>query len=542
MARLKDYLNDETLRRVQDAFSALAECPLRVHNPEGQLALDAGEDHEEIWRESLDLANEASLSDEMISGSGQSLAVPIVLDGETLGSVRLPVAAGKTGKKHREYYQDLLRLMAGVLARLCNDAIELRGRIEQLMALHRVTAEITEGREVSQILKTATRVVAEALKAKASAVRLLDKDKAELVIKAGFGLSEKYLKKGAVKLTRSPIDREVIQTGKTVYVEDMRTDPRVLYPKDARREGIVSGLCAPMVYRDRTVGVMRIYSGENQEFDWFQTQLLQTVANATAAAIVHARLYDQAVELFQARREISMASEVQRRMIPQEPPEIEGFDLGAAYVPSRQLGGDFFDFLDLPARNLGIAICDVVGKGVRASLLMASIRASLHAHAVHVYDMAEILNLVNRSVCADTLSSDFATLFYGVLDTATRQFTCCCAGHLPPVVVRDGKVVDLITSRGGVVGVEPDMTFPVDSVTLQPGDTLLMYTDGLSESVNFAHEPYGRQRIEQALQYAVTQDYSAQGIVRHILWDFRRHCALHSRQDDVTLVVLKTSK
>lgn len=541
MARLKDYLNDETLRRVQDAFSALAECPLRVQNIDGQPALEIVDEEPESWRDALDLGNEVSLPKLAEGSISQALEVPIVVDGERLGSVRLPAGEGKSGRKHRDYYLELLRLMAGVLGRLCSDAFELRSRIEQLMALHRVTAEITEGRELSQILKTATRVVAEALKAKASAVRLLDKDKGDLVIKAGFGLSARYLKKGAVKLSRSPIDREVIKTGKAAYIRNMQTDPRVLYPRDAKREGIVSGLCAPMVYRDRTVGVMRIYSGEEIAFDWFQIQLLQTVANATAAAIVHARLYDQAVELFQARREIDMAGEVQRRMIPSESPEIPGFDLGASYVPSRQLGGDFFDYLELSDDRLGLTICDVVGKGVRASLLMASIRASLHAHASHVSDLPEVLGRVNRSVCADTLSSDFATLFCGVLDPRRRELTYCCAGHLPPILLREGRQVELLSNRGGVIGVDPDMAYPADRVVFRKGDVLLLYTDGLSESLNFAHEPYGQQRIEDALRYAATQEYSAQGTVRHMLWDLRRHCGLHSRQDDVTLVVLKAT-
>jgi sigma-B regulation protein RsbU (phosphoserine phosphatase) len=543
---LQDYLSDETLARLQAAFSAVADRPVRICDEFGQPLVSIPRDPR-VWQKSLDLKG---CCDELMNRRARPSrpesvdgGVAIALDEGIVGQVRVFADAARgeiPGKPPSlaDYQKNLLLLMAAVVARLCNGAIELRSRIEQLMALHRVTAEITGARELDEVLDIVTRTVVEAMKAKASTIRLLSRDRQELLIRAGYNLSAEYLNKGPIRVSQSQIDQEVLTSLRPIAVDDLRTDPRVLYRDDSRREGLVSGLCAPMVYKDKPVGVLRVYTGEATTFDWFEQQLLQTIANAAAAAIVNARLYQEAVRSAQMKRELTLAGEVQRRMIPKETPRIEGFDLHAAYVPSQQLSGDFFDFIDLEPENLGIAICDVAGKGVRASLLMASIRGSLRAHATNVYEMSEVLEHVNRDLCADTLSSDFATMFYAVLHTQTRELTYSCAGHMPPILIRSGTVCHLETS-GGVLGILPEMQYPVAKFTMNPGDMVLAYTDGLSEALNFEHEPYGRQRIEKAMLYAATQEYSAAGTVRHMLWDLRRFCGLHSRQDDLTMVVVK---
>jgi sigma-B regulation protein RsbU (phosphoserine phosphatase) len=215
-----------------------------------------------------------------------------------------------------------------------------------------------------------------------------------------------------------------------------------------------------------------------------------------------------------------------------------GLDVAAIYVPCFELAGDFYDFLPLPSDNLGLAVCDVVGKGVRASLLTASIRASLRAHAMNIYDMSQVLRRVNRDLCADTLSSDFATLFYGVIDARNRRFTYANAGHVPPLFVRGQKVTHLNTG-GGVLGVDTDLKWRQEVIPLLPGDVIVAHTDGLHEAMNFEDEPFGRKRVEQAAMAAVGQAQNAEGIAKHILWEMRRFVGLQTPHDDLTLVAIK---
>jgi phosphoserine phosphatase RsbU/P len=235
---------------------------------------------------------------------------------------------------------------------------------------------------------------------------------------------------------------------------------------------------------------------------------------------------------------LRLASVVQRRMIPAQPPSLPGLDIAAEYVPCFELGGDFYDFLPLPNDNLGLGVCDVVGKGVRASLLMASIRASLRAHADNVYAMSEVMAKVNRDLCADSLSSDFATLFYAVIDARTRRMTYANAGHVYPLLVRDGQVCPLDTG-GGVLGIDASAAWEHDSFVLQAGDVVLACSDGLTEAMDFHDEQFGTERFEQSSLRAVAEQDTADAILKHVLWEMHRFSGLHESCDDLTLVAVK---
>jgi serine phosphatase RsbU (regulator of sigma subunit) len=544
LPRLTDYLNEADLRGLQDAFSTVAGMPISICDPDGTpLRLRPAE---KDWTETFAPEGlEEAVQRQKRRRSPQAESAPadlsVQLDGETVGRVRLTEArpsAQRLGDPQAETRGQLLKLLSGLLVRLCEANRKLHHRVDDLVALYRVTAQFSERHDVQGILDEVTRVVVETFDAKASAIRLLSPSGKELLMQASWKFTPEYIEKGPLLVADSAVDRQVLETGQPVYVADMRSDPRVVYPDEARAEGYVSGLCVPLMYKNRPEGVLRVYMGEAFEFDWFDKQLLRTIASGAAAAIVNARLLDEAQEGWQVRRQLQIAATVQQRMIPTSSPAIPGMDIHAVYVPSQEVGGDFYDFIPLPQGNLGVAICDVCGKGVPASLLMASIRFSLRAHAAGVYDMSEVLSLVNRDLCAGTLSSDFATMFYGVLRHEDRMFTYACAGHMPPILVRGGEVCQLETG-GGVLGVLPDMEFPQDYFHLEAGDTIFAYTDGLNEALNFQGQEYGRERIEQALLFAVEQGYSAHAAADYVVWDMRRFAGLHARPDDLTLVCIR---
>ena len=473
--------------------------------------------------------------------------VPIVVHEEVVGRIttgtaaqpgnvlQAPVGASMDVSTRMLRY---LGLMANVISRMCDREKQLRTRVEELAALYRITAEFTNRRDLQSLLNFVATSVVEVLGVKACSIRLLSEDRKELVIKAVANMSQEYLNKGPIVVAQSKIDNEVISTLKPVYIADERTDPRIMYPAEAKREGIVSALVAPLVYKGHPEGVIRVYSGKKHKFDWFEESLLMAIAGEAATAIVNSRLNDEAAHAATMRRALGMAAEVQRRMIPSQPPNLPGFQVAALYVPTYELGGDFYDFIDLPPDNMGFAICDVVGKGVRASLLMASIRASLRAHATGIYEMSEVVGRVNRDLCADVLSSDFATLFYGVLDYKSRRFTYTNAGHPSPLLIRAGQTCAM--SSGGLpLGIEPAAKWGWDSFVVKSGDVILAYTDGLSEAMNFEDVAFGSKRVEQAALAAIGQGKNAEGILRHVLWEMRRFAGLQTRFDDLTLLAIK---
>jgi len=514
VSTLSDYFDAESIRRLQQAFSAILQCPVEIC-PEPR------------W------------------SPGELYTVPITLHGRPIGAVGLhrgylpgPPGQGQPSEPETRSRLRFLDLTASLLGRLCEDRHELRRRAEQLATLYKITADFAAPQDLKATMDTVAQTVVRVMGAKACSIRLLSEDRSQLVVQAVANLSPQYLAKGPILISQSKIDREVLETLKPVYIADERTDPRVLYPAEARREGIVSALCAPIVYKDRVEGVIRVYTGEPHEFDWFETSLLEAIAAQAAAAVVNTRLRDEALASANMRRALATAGEVQRRMIPQAPPQIAGFDIAAVYVPTYELSGDFYDFIPLQDDSWGLVVCDVVGKGVRASLLMSAVRAALRAHAAHFDDVSTTIEHVNYNLSADTTTGDFATLFYGALDPKRRRITYANAGHIPPVLIRQDGTLTL-SHRGGVLGIDSHARWASHQQDLETGDVLLMYTDGLSDAMNFKDEPFGHERIRQAAIAAINEGRSADSIARHIVWTMRTFCGLQTRFDDLTLLVVR---
>jgi sigma-B regulation protein RsbU (phosphoserine phosphatase) len=373
------------------------------------------------------------------------------------------------------------------------------------------------------------------METKAASIRLIDVEKDELVIKAVYNLSSEYLNKGTIHLSKAQIDRIALSAEGFEYVADMGTDPRVQYPQESVREGIVSMLSAGMRYKGKPIGVLRVYTEKQQAFSPLKIDLLKAVAAQAAAAIENARLLRESVQAAALEKQLQMAADVQQRMIPQSPPQLPGVDLASVYVPCFELGGDFFDFIPFADENLGIAIADVAGKGVPASLIMASVRAFLRAQVDNVYYLYEVVRRINLMLCRDTKLGEFVTLFYGVLDAKNLRFTYTNAGHIPALVLREGKVIEL-AGDNMVLGVNPDEPYKQFLMDLKKGDLLLFYTDGLTDAANFEGARFGRQRVIEAFQKGGD---TADIVAQNILWELRKFVGMAKRIDDVTMIVAR---
>jgi sigma-B regulation protein RsbU (phosphoserine phosphatase) len=431
----------------------------------------------------------------------------------------------------------LAELLAGLLSRLCYQDLQLRLRIEELGALYGISGLLAGTFDLQQVLNEVVRRVGEVMRVKSCSLRLFDDQTGELPIKAVYNLSREYLNKGAVRVAENPVDAQAL-SGQTVYIEDVPNDPRVRYPDEARREGLASGLIAGMFYRGKPIGVLRVYTGERHRFSPFEAGLLRAMAAQAASAIETARLYQEELQAERVRKQIMMASDVQRRMIPAAPPRHSNLTFGTVYQPSLGVGGDFYDFIELQDGRLGVAIADVVGKGIPAALMMASVRSVLRATATQTASLARVIERVNRHLSRDTLVSEFATLFYCVISNDGRRLTYCNAGHNPPLVLRNGTIREL--AEGGlVIGIHRDEHYGQSQVRLQAGDVVLLYTDGITEALNFEGRRFGVERLKESLRkYG---NLEARPIANNILWDVRRFVGLAEQSDDQTMVAIKVT-
>src|SRR5262249_2201469 len=217
----------------------------------------------------------------------------------------------------------------------------------------------------------------EALHADAGSVAVLEDSSEDLVMKASRGLSAAWLESSAKASYAGEIRRAALG-GEIVCVRDLASDPRMDDPERAREEGVAGLICTGLMYHGRAIGLVRLYSRTPRDFTKAERGLLRSIADQSAAAVINARLRRLREENERVRRQVRLAADVQRRMLPRATPEVRAFDIAARYAPSFELGGDFYDFINLSG-HLGIVVGDVVGKGVPAALLMSAVRASLRA-------------------------------------------------------------------------------------------------------------------------------------------------------------------
>jgi len=561
--KLTDFMDLSTLQEIQDGFAAVANVKATITDADGNLLTQPTPTSDFLKRQSVI----AEAQQDGPQREGGEYVAPIILNNHRLGTIRmaarsvapppdegrLAALSEKLGVDVKELKQavgqltrtrgakpaaiQFLFLLANAIAKLCYQEFQLRQRINELTAVYNVTMMLADARDLGIVLQRTVRAVCEVMETKASSLRLIDYDRDELVIKAVHNLSAEYLGKGRIRLSQAAIDQQAMASKGYEYVRNMGQDPRVLFPQEAKREGIVSMLSVGMRYKGKNIGVLRVYTAQEQTFTQFQIDLMKAVAAQAAAAIEHARLVQETMQSQALERQVQMAAQVQHRMIPHQPPAIPGVDLAAVYVPCYELGGDFYDLIELPYNNLGMVIADVSGKGVPASLTMAAVRAALRAQVDNVYYLYEVLRRINLMLCRDSSPGEFVTLVYGVLDGRNRRLTYCNAGHPPGMILRDGKIIEL-NSDNMVLGVDAEEKYVQSLVDLRVGDTLLLYTDGLMDAMNFEHERFGKQRIIEAF---APGGPSAEAIVQTILWSQRRFTGLAKPTDDVTMIVAKVN-
>ncbi len=445
-----------------------------------------------------------------------------------------------------EDIQRFADLLAHILSTLYGQARRIGRQLRDLQIVHDLAQLLSGTLDLQEILDKTVRRVVEVMDVKACAIRLLDVETGELVIKAVHNLSEEYLRKGPVLLQNSPIDAAAF-ADESVYIENVPTDGRIRYPDNARREGLVSGLCVSLTYRGQTIGVIRVYTGRKHTFTDLEVSLLRSIGSQAASAIIHSRLYQERAITDRVHRQMETAGQIQRRMVPPAPPPKAGYDFGCIYDPSLEVGGDFYDFIELPDGDLGICIADVSGKGIPAALFMASIRSTLRAFAPTSDDVTRIMRHVNRQLCNDTLVGEFATLFYGVLSAEGRTLTYCNAGHVQPMILRGhsplkpglagGREFFELEAGGMALGIRGGESYDHEQIRLQEGDIVVLITDGVPDAMDFQGTAYGRERFLASIEKHRHLD--AQLMAQQLQWDVRRFAGLAEQADDITIVVVK---
>ncbi|HKP71481.1 MAG TPA: GAF domain-containing SpoIIE family protein phosphatase, partial [Pyrinomonadaceae bacterium] len=286
------------------------------------------------------------------------------------------------------------------------------------------------------------------------------------------------------------------QTGEPLIVHDVSLDPRYV---NARAE-TCSEMVAPIISNDEVIGAFDLESDRKNAYTQDDLEILMLLASQVAIIIEKAMLHEQLVEKRRLQAQLEVARHVQLELLPSRDPDLEGFDISAYNFSTEEVSGDYYDFVSLYEDHLGIVIADVSGKGVPAALLMAFLRASLRA-AIHIGYAPNIsMAKVNYLLWESIENNQYVTAFYGVLDATNKTLAYANAGHNPPLLM-DSEGNARFIERGGIpLGMFRDTRYYEYYLPILPGQTIVLYTDGITEAADAAGVEYGRDRLERKVR------------------------------------------
>jgi sigma-B regulation protein RsbU (phosphoserine phosphatase) len=321
--------------------------------------------------------------------------------------------------------------------------------------------------------------------------------------------------------------------GEPVISPDVRNDPRYVNAREETRSEMV----APIISNDEVIGVFDLESDKLNAYDSDDLQVLLLLASQVAIIIEKVMLHEQLIEKKRLEGQLEVARQVQLELLPASDPKLEGFDICAWNFSTEEVSGDYYDWVSIYEDQIGLVIADVSGKGVPAALLMAFLRASLRA-AIHIGYAPHIsMAKVNYLLWESIERNQFVTAFYGVLDASNKTLAYTNAGHNPPLVMnRDGTAYFI--ERGGLpLGMFRNTRYYEYYQSIEPGQTLVLYTDGVTEATGIKEEEYGRDRLEEAVR--ANRDLSAKDLIAAIQQDVLAWTDGRGASDDMTFFIVK---
>ena len=310
-----------------------------------------------------------------------------------------------------------------------------------------------------------------------------------------------------------------------------------------RSQQLGSALVGPLVYRRKCLGVLAVVAPPGATpFTAADVKVFHTICEQSAFALYNEVVYLEANEKKRLDHDLQIAREIQSILLPSDPPPIPGYEISGLNIPARQVSGDYFDYLVVDENETGVAIADVSGKGVPASLIMAMCRSVIRSQAPGKHSPAEVLQRVNRQLYPDIKEDMFISMVYLILDAHSNIARMSRAGHDPPFVYRAATGnVESLNPKGMALGIDSGEVF--DRVcgdfefTLETGDYLLLYTDGATEALDANGDEFGTERLVRGLQ--ASADGSAANVVRQLTDDLKAFVGSYAQHDDITLIAIR---
>ena len=469
------------------------------------------------------------------------LCVPLTFSGKVNGA--LEILNRSDGEPFSDSDTLLLTTIANQAAVLIEHARLLNkfeAKIDELTTLMDVSKAVNSTLNLYPLLDLIMKLSTKVMGAEASALMLVDKKTNELVFTIAEGEAGEKVKEIRVPMGAG-IAGWVAEKGEPLLVPDVSKDPRHFKEADKRTSFVTKSiLCVPLIRKEEVLGVVQVLNKPSYSDD--DVRLFTALADQSAIAIENALLHQEQLQAKVIEEEMKKSHDIQTRLLPQKSPEVEGIRIGNIWVAAREVGGDYYDFIQFDEHRLGIVVADVTGKGMSAALVMTMARAVLRSQVGQLASdsssgaLGRVVTGINHTISADMNEDVFITMFFGLFDARTQKLSYVDCGHNKPILFHRGSGEhESLKGKGIALGIFPDFEYIESEVDLSPGDLVFIYTDGVPEAMNLDHELFGMERVLEILQDNTTLDSQELAqLIYHRLGQFAGEAPQH---DDITLLV-----
>jgi phosphoserine phosphatase RsbU/P len=460
------------------------------------------------------------------------LAIPLMTKNRVVGVI--DIEAREPGAFTEEHVR-LLTLVASRMAAGIENAQLYTRTTKQariLLLLNEIARELTSILNLDELLGRIAELVRRLIDYQMFSILLLDPSGEKLQHRFSLRFNENIHLKHEIPLGRGLVGIAA-ENKQAVLVPDVTKDPRYIVANPETR----SELAVPMIYKGKMVGVLDLEHTRRGFFTEEHQRTMTTLAAQIAIALENARLYEE-IERQERRleRDLSLARELQGRLLPQTSPQLAHLDIAAKFVPARTIGGDLYDFIPYSMSRLGIAIGDVSGKGAPAAIYAALVSGILRSHAPIEPSPAEMLSAVNLSLAERRIEAQFVSIIYAVWDDAHRTLTVSNSG-LPRPIYMHGDKTEVIEATGLPLGLFDEAEYDELEFRMKAGDLFVLFSDGILDARNRKGELFGRGRTERIVSESAGK--SAAHVVDAIFKAVAEHSAGVETFDDQTVVAIR---
>jgi len=464
---------------------------------------------------------------------GFNYVIPLKIDNKPIGMIFSAVLnanyftgeSGKIFKKTLNSISKQLRMskLSSLLDKESDRKNAMLGLSEKLSALD----------DTEDILKSVLEYLSGVISFDAAGIFLVKGKDKKIINRHQIGYEKKRLKDLKLKVGKGVIGISIEQK-KAILVPDVEYEPSYI----PARETTGSEICVPLIRRGNVIGAFNVEKDETYAYGFDDLDMLTGISNIAAVAIDNAILFKEHKEKEELERDLTIAADIQKALLPVNLPTFRGLEIAASTIPNKLVGGDLYDVSTFASGRISIAIGDVSGKGVPAAILMANLYASYKSLARTNLPVEKLVSTLNGIIYDVTSDDRYATFFYSVYDPDDHKLAYCNGGHNPPVLLRKDGKIELLKVGGPAIGFVTDGEYRSEVIEFSVGDLLVLYTDGVTEAEDPSGNFYGYERLERLL--INTKVISAKKFSEEIMRDLNISTkGRDHRSDDITLICMK---